>query len=129
MQSTLKLIKESMQSVKEQTKFCVNKNWSCKEFEVNDKMFLKIKPLRSGLRLEECPKISPRYYDLFAIFLKIGKVAYQLDPQKNERSMMSSMLAYFKKLFLAWITKNIGWGKQYSPNKKGFKHKKQTTLR
>ncbi len=33
-------------------------------------MFLKIKPLRSGLRLEECPKISPQYYDPFAIFLK-----------------------------------------------------------
>jgi hypothetical protein len=70
MQYALKLIKESMQSVKEQTKFYVNKSWSPKEFEVNDKMFLKIKPLRSGLRLEECPKISPRYYDPFAIFKK-----------------------------------------------------------
>jgi hypothetical protein len=120
-----------MQIVQEQTKFYVNKNWSPKEFEVNEKMFLKIKPLRSVLRLEECPKISPRYYDPFAIFLKIGKVAYQLDPPppQNERSMMSSMSTYLNKWSLAWITKNIGWGKQYSPTEKDSKHKKQTTLR
>jgi hypothetical protein len=68
MQYAEKLIKESMRSVQEQTKFYVNKNWSPKKFKVNDKMFLKIKPLRSGLILEECPKISPRYYDPFAIF-------------------------------------------------------------
>jgi hypothetical protein len=58
MYNILKLLKKIMQSAQEQAKFYVNNSWCPREFEVSDKMFLKVKPLKSHLRLGKCPKLS-----------------------------------------------------------------------
>jgi hypothetical protein len=57
MQYTLKLVKENIESAQEQAKFYVDKNLSPREFEVNDKVYLKVKPLRSALRLKKYSKL------------------------------------------------------------------------
>jgi hypothetical protein len=57
MQYTLKLVKENIESAQEQAKFYVDKNLSLREFEVNDKVYLKVKPLRSALRLKKYSKL------------------------------------------------------------------------
>jgi len=53
-------VKESMQSAQEwaNLKFYVDKNQSPKKCEINDKMFLKVKLLRIGLRSGKCQQIS-----------------------------------------------------------------------
>ncbi len=58
MYNILKLVKKYMQSAQEQAKFYANKRWCPMEFEVSDKMFLIVKPLKSCLRLGKYPKLS-----------------------------------------------------------------------
>ncbi len=68
MQCTLKLVKESIENAQEQVKFYANKNWNPREFEVNEKVFLRVKLLRSALRLRKYSKLSLQYCGPFAIF-------------------------------------------------------------
>ncbi|KAL4018033.1 hypothetical protein IC575_021620 [Cucumis melo] len=48
------------------------------EFEVGDKVFLKIAPMRGVLRFERRGKLSPRFVGPFEILERIGPVAYRL---------------------------------------------------
>ncbi|KAL0539556.1 hypothetical protein IC582_023772 [Cucumis melo] len=48
------------------------------EFEVGDKMFLKVAPMRGVLRFERRGKLSPRFVGPFEILERIGPVAYRL---------------------------------------------------
>ncbi|KAL0543592.1 hypothetical protein IC582_018692 [Cucumis melo] len=48
------------------------------EFEVGDKVFLKVAPMRGVLRFERREKLSPRFVGPFEILERIGPVAYRL---------------------------------------------------
>ncbi|KAL0561203.1 hypothetical protein IC582_001624 [Cucumis melo] len=48
------------------------------EFEVGDKVFLKVAPMRGVLRFERRGKLSPRFVGPFEILELIGPVAYRL---------------------------------------------------
>ncbi|KAL0554261.1 hypothetical protein IC582_008178 [Cucumis melo] len=48
------------------------------EFEVGDKVFLKVAPMRGVLRFERRGKLSPRFVGPFEILEQIGPVAYRL---------------------------------------------------
>ncbi|KAL0536706.1 hypothetical protein IC582_025666 [Cucumis melo] len=48
------------------------------EFEVGDKVFLKVAPMRGVLRFERKGKLSPRFVGPFEILDRIGPVAYRL---------------------------------------------------
>ncbi|KAL0536214.1 hypothetical protein IC582_025155 [Cucumis melo] len=48
------------------------------EFEVGDKVFLKVTPMRGVLRFERRGKLSPRFVGPFEILERIGPVAYRL---------------------------------------------------
>ncbi|KAA0033475.1 pol protein [Cucumis melo var. makuwa] len=48
------------------------------EFEVGDKVFLKVAPMRGVLRFERRGKLSPRFVGPFEIVERIGPVAYRL---------------------------------------------------
>ncbi|KAL0561652.1 hypothetical protein IC582_002092 [Cucumis melo] len=48
------------------------------EFEVGDKVFLKVAPMRGVLRFERRGKLSPRFDGPFEILERIGPVAYRL---------------------------------------------------
>jgi len=72
-----------MQSAQEQAKFYANKSWCPREFEVSDKKILRVKPMKSCLRLGKCPKLSLEYCGRFAILKRISKVAYELDLPKE----------------------------------------------
>ncbi|KAL4037197.1 hypothetical protein IC575_000785 [Cucumis melo] len=48
------------------------------EFEVGDKVFLKVAPMRGVVRFERRGKLSPRFVGPFVILERIGPVAYRL---------------------------------------------------
>ncbi|XP_062109925.1 uncharacterized protein LOC133821790 [Humulus lupulus] len=48
------------------------------EFEVGDKVLLKIAPLRRDMRFGKKGKLNPRYIGLFEVLERIGKAAYRL---------------------------------------------------
>ncbi|KAL0562094.1 hypothetical protein IC582_002544 [Cucumis melo] len=48
------------------------------EFEVGDKVFLKVAPIRGVVRFERRGKLSPRFVGPFEILERIGPVAYRL---------------------------------------------------
>ncbi|KAL0556795.1 hypothetical protein IC582_005312 [Cucumis melo] len=48
------------------------------EFDVGDKVFLKVAPMKGVLRFERRGKLSPRFVGPFEILERIGAVAYRL---------------------------------------------------
>ncbi|KAL0549512.1 hypothetical protein IC582_013996 [Cucumis melo] len=48
------------------------------EFDVGDKVFLKVAPMKGVLRFERSGKLSPRFVRPFEILERIGPVAYRL---------------------------------------------------
>ncbi|KAL4013252.1 hypothetical protein IC575_025414 [Cucumis melo] len=48
------------------------------EFDVGDKVFLKVAPMKGVLRFERRGKLSPRFVGPFEILERIGPVAYRL---------------------------------------------------
>ena len=49
------------------------------EFEVEDRVFLKLSPWKGVVRFEKRGKLNPRYIGPFEIIERIGPVAYRLD--------------------------------------------------
>ena len=49
------------------------------EFEVEDRVFLKLSPWKGVVRFEKQGKLNPRYIGPFEIVERIGPVAYRLD--------------------------------------------------
>ena len=56
-----------------------------KEFQVDEHVFIKVRPKTSWLRLGICAKLAPRYCGPFQILSRIGQVAYQLALSTNLR--------------------------------------------
>lgn len=48
------------------------------EFEVGDKVLLKVLPMKGVMRFEKKGKLSPKYIGPYEILQRIGKVAYRL---------------------------------------------------
>ena len=56
------------------------------EFEVEDRVFLKLSPWKGVVRFEKRGKLNPRYIGPFEIVERIGPVAYRLDlPEELSR--------------------------------------------
>ena len=53
------------------------------EFEVGDKVFLKVSPTKGVMRFNQKGKLSPRYIGPYEIVNRIGTVAYRLALPEN----------------------------------------------
>lgn len=56
------------------------------EFQVGDKVMLKVSPWKETVRFGKCGKLNPRYIEQFKILERIGPVAYKLElPEELNR--------------------------------------------
>ncbi|KAA0057631.1 pol protein [Cucumis melo var. makuwa] len=71
-------IRSRMQTAQSRQKSYADVRRKDLEFDVGDKVFLKVAPMKRVLRFERRGKLSPRFVEPFEILERIGPVAYRL---------------------------------------------------
>nr|GFC93942.1 putative reverse transcriptase domain-containing protein [Tanacetum cinerariifolium] len=70
------------------------------EFEIRDRVMLKVSPWKGVVRFEKRGKLNPRYVRPFKVLAKVGKVAYKLElPQELSRVHHTFHVSNLKKCY------------------------------
>nr|GEX88284.1 putative reverse transcriptase domain-containing protein [Tanacetum cinerariifolium] len=79
------------------------RRWRCKplEFEVEDKVMLKVSPRKRVIHFSKRGKLNPRYIGPFKILSKLGTLAYRLKlPKQLSRVHITFHVSNLKKCFV-----------------------------
>ncbi|KAD5317986.1 hypothetical protein E3N88_17932 [Mikania micrantha] len=79
MAEKLRVIKARMKAAQDRQKSYTDKRRRPIEFDVGDRVLLKVSPWKGIIRFRKRGKLSPRYIGPFQIKARVGKVAYLLD--------------------------------------------------
>ncbi|KAL2232344.1 UNVERIFIED_CONTAM: Transposon Tf2-11 polyprotein [Sesamum indicum] len=74
----IKIIKKCLKAAQDRQKSYVDKHRREMEYEVGEKVFLKVSPWRGILRFGKQGKLSPRYIGAYEILERVGPLAYRL---------------------------------------------------
>nr|GFA20062.1 putative reverse transcriptase domain-containing protein [Tanacetum cinerariifolium] len=70
------------------------------EFEIRDRVMLKVSPWKGVIRFDKWGKLNPRYVGPFNVLAKVGKVAYKLElPQELSRVHHTFHVSNLKKCY------------------------------
>ncbi|GJX43882.1 hypothetical protein Tco_0260558 [Tanacetum coccineum] len=72
-------IKRRIQAARDREKSYADRRCKPLEFEVGDKVMLKVSPWRGVIRFSKRGKLNPHYIGPFKILAKMGTVAYRLE--------------------------------------------------
>nr|GFC23214.1 putative reverse transcriptase domain-containing protein [Tanacetum cinerariifolium] len=93
-------IKHRMQAAQDRQKNYVD--WKRKpiEFEIGDRVMLKVSPWKGVVRFGKRGKLNPRYVRPFKVLAKVGKVAYKLEhPQELSKVHPTFHVSNMKKCY------------------------------
>ncbi|GJS49679.1 putative reverse transcriptase domain-containing protein [Tanacetum coccineum] len=94
------LIKQRMQAVQDRHKSYADRKRKPMEFEVRDRVTLKVSPWKGVIRFGKRGKLNPRYVRPFRVLAKVGKVAYKLElPQELSRVHHTFHMSNMKKCY------------------------------
>ncbi|GJW42171.1 putative reverse transcriptase domain-containing protein [Tanacetum coccineum] len=94
------LIKQRMQAAQDRQKSYADRKRKPMEFEVGDRVMLKVSPWKGVVRFGKRGKLNPRYVRPFRVLAKIGKVAYKLElPQELSRVHHTFHVSNLKKCY------------------------------
>ncbi|KAJ9547511.1 hypothetical protein OSB04_020054 [Centaurea solstitialis] len=75
----IKLVQEKLKAVRDRQKSYADNRRKPLEFQVGDRVLLKVSPWKGVIRFGKKGKLSPRFVGPFKIIERIGPVAYRLD--------------------------------------------------
>ena len=75
----IKQIRDKMRSAQDRQRMYANKRRKPIEFQVLDKVMLKVSPWKGVVRFDKKGKLSPRYVGPFVIIERVGEVVYKLE--------------------------------------------------
>ncbi|GJW98695.1 putative reverse transcriptase domain-containing protein [Tanacetum coccineum] len=94
------LIKQRMQAAQDRQKSYADRKRKPMEFEVGDRVMLKVSPWKGVVRFSKRGKLNPRYVRPFKVLAKVGKVAYKLElPQELSRVHHTFHVSNLKKCY------------------------------
>ena len=79
MDHQLQVIRDNLKRASDRQKSYADLKRSARTFEKGDRVFLRVKPKRSSLKLGKYKKLAYRYCGPFSILKKIGEQSYELD--------------------------------------------------
>ncbi|GJX96717.1 putative reverse transcriptase domain-containing protein [Tanacetum coccineum] len=94
------LIKQRMQAAHDRQKSYADRKRKLMEFEVGDRVMLKVSPWKGVIQFGKQGKLNPRYVGPFKVLAKVGKVAYRLElPQELSRVHHTFHVSNLKKCY------------------------------
>nr|GEZ74290.1 reverse transcriptase domain-containing protein [Tanacetum cinerariifolium] len=95
------LIKQRIQAAQDRQKSYAGLKRKPMEFEVGDRVMLKVSPWKGVVRFGKRGKLNPRYVGPFQVLAKVGKVAYRLElPQELSRVHHTFHVSNLKKFYV-----------------------------
>ncbi|GJT14519.1 putative reverse transcriptase domain-containing protein [Tanacetum coccineum] len=93
-------IKKRIQAARDRQKSYADRRRKPLEFEVRDKVMLKVSPWKGVIRFGKREKLNPHYIGPFKILAKVGMVAYRLElPEQLSRVHSTFHVSNMKKCF------------------------------
>ncbi|GJW29543.1 putative reverse transcriptase domain-containing protein [Tanacetum coccineum] len=93
-------IKQRMQAARDRQKSYTDLKRKPMEFQVGDKVMLKVSPWKGVVRFGKRGKLNPRYVGPFKVLEKVGSVAYKLElPQELSRVHNTFHVSNLKKCY------------------------------
>ena len=74
----VKVVRDNLKISRDRQKSYADNRRRDLQFEIGNRVFLKISPWKSVFRFGKRGKLSPRYIGLYEIVSKVGPVAYRL---------------------------------------------------
>ncbi|GJV34184.1 hypothetical protein Tco_1394584 [Tanacetum coccineum] len=91
-------IKQRIQAARDRQKSYANVRHKPLEFQVGDRVMLKVSPWKGVIRFGKREKLNPRYIRPFKVLAKVGTVAYRLKlPQQLSRVHSTFHVSNLKK--------------------------------
>ncbi|GKA13861.1 hypothetical protein Tco_0693507, partial [Tanacetum coccineum] len=89
-----------MQAAQDRQKSYADRKRNPMEFEVRDRVMLKVSPWKGVVRFGKRGKLNPRCVGPFKVLSKVGKVAYRLElPQELSRVHHTFHVSNLKKYY------------------------------
>nr|GEV23143.1 putative reverse transcriptase domain-containing protein [Tanacetum cinerariifolium] len=93
-------IKQKMQAARDRQKSYADKKRKPMDFQVGDKVMLKVSPWKGVVRFGKRGKLNPRYVEPFRVLEKVRTIAYKLElPQELSRIHNTFHVSNLKKCY------------------------------